>query len=272
MRMIVLRELRKAGYDSNEMIEADNGVAALDRIKESQIDLVVSDWNMPDMTGIELLAELRREGIKVPFGFVTSESAGEIRRRALDAGADFIVTKPFTGDDLCRAVEEALGGSGNGTTAGGSAELTVASVLAGLLDRDVVTADSEPPQKSVSRAVATYVTNPGGKTVYCVAEMAAAVAMGAALSRIPGSQAEEWSTARALPDAIQQNLHEVANVLAKVAIPADSGERSVLQEVVIIPDLDEVPGVGKVSDDRWRLCQELRISGYPTGRLGFIEA
>lgn len=271
--MIVLRELRKAGYDSDSMIEADNGLAALERIKEDNIELVVSDWNMPDMSGIDLLLALRREGIKVPFGFVTSESAGEIRRKALDAGADFIVTKPFTGDDLSSAVDQAMGGSagGGGSDPTRASEVTVASVLSGLLDRDVMTTDSGPPRTSVSRAVATYGTMPGAHTILCVAEMAAAVAMGAALSRIPGSQAEEWSTARALPEAMQQNLHEVANVLAKVATSAEGGERSVLKEVIIIPDLEELPGLGKIPDDRWLNCHELRIEGYPTGRLGFIE-
>jgi two-component system, chemotaxis family, chemotaxis protein CheY len=274
MRMIVLRELRKAGYDTGQAVEADNGLTALDKIRAGGVELVLSDWNMPDMSGIELLAELRREGIAVPFGFVTSESAGEIRRRALEVGADFVVTKPFTGDDLSRQVDLALGGGGEGSGEGAGAagkEQTVADVLTELLGRDVVTVDAAPPDKSTSRAVARYVTAPGGRAVFCVAEMSAAAAMGAALSRIPGSQAGEWAQAHALPEAIHQNLYEVANVLAKIVVPPDSGERGVLQDVSIIPDLIELPGQTAVSPDAWRTSFELRIEGYPPGRVGFIS-
>lgn len=105
----------RAGFDIEH---APTPVAALRRIGSGRWDLVITDVEMPDMTGIELLAELRREGITVPFGFVTSESAGEIRRRALEVGADFVVTKPFTGDDLSRQLDLALGGGGQGSTVG----------------------------------------------------------------------------------------------------------------------------------------------------------
>lgn len=273
MRMIVLRDLRNAGFDTGHAVEADNGLTALDKIRAGGVELVLSDWNMPDMTGIELLAELRREGITVPFGFVTSESAGEIRRRALEGGADFVVTKPFKADDLSREVDRALRGGGQGCTGCTvvpGQDMTTADVLAELLGRDVVAADGPPPDKSTSRAVARYVTTPGGRTVYFVAEMAAAVAMGAALSRIPPSQAAVWAQAHALPEAIDQNLYEVADVLSKVVVPPNSGERGVLQDVSIIPDLFELPGQTKVTAGAWRVSFELRIEGYPAGRVGFI--
>ncbi len=96
MRMIVRRTLRLAGFGDFEVVEATDGKVALDMIHESEPDLVLSDWNMPNMMGIELLTQLRQEGIKVPFGFVTSEGTKEMRARAANAGAKFLIAKPFT--------------------------------------------------------------------------------------------------------------------------------------------------------------------------------
>ena len=107
MRMIVRRSLRQAGFGSAEVLEAADGKLALDSIREACPDLVLSDWNMPEMTGIELLEELRREGRTVRFGFVTTEGTPDMRARALEAGALFLLAKPFTPDDLRDTLEKA---------------------------------------------------------------------------------------------------------------------------------------------------------------------
>mgnify|MGYP000054675006 FL=1 len=95
MRMIVIRTLRQAGYSKHEMTEAQNGIEALKVIEASPPDLVLSDWNMPDMSGIELLKALRQSGSQIKFGFITSENSEEMRMRAVEAGASFLIGKPF---------------------------------------------------------------------------------------------------------------------------------------------------------------------------------
>ncbi len=107
MRMIVRRSLRQAGFGNCEVLEANDGKLALASIREACPDLVLSDWNMPEMTGIELLEELRREGQTVRFGFVTTEGTPDMRARALEAGALFLLAKPFTPDDLRDTLEKA---------------------------------------------------------------------------------------------------------------------------------------------------------------------
>ena len=97
MRQIVIRTLRQAGYDW-DITEAADGALALEVVTEEQPDLVLSDWNMPNMTGIELLNALRAAGDDVPFGFVTSEGSPEMRGLAEAAGALFLVAKPFTAE------------------------------------------------------------------------------------------------------------------------------------------------------------------------------
>jgi two-component system chemotaxis response regulator CheY len=105
MRMIIRKTLRLAGFDGHEISETDDGTKALALIKSKPPDLVLSDWNMPNMTGIELLENLAKEGIKTTFGFVTTEATSSMRQRAANAGARFLISKPFTPE----AFKEILG-------------------------------------------------------------------------------------------------------------------------------------------------------------------
>ncbi len=104
MRMIVQRALRQTGLPIKQFYEAENGRVALDVVSAESPDWILCDWNMPEMTGIEFLRELRGNGNQTRFGFVTSQSAPEIRDTALEAGAQFLITKPFTPDAFERAL------------------------------------------------------------------------------------------------------------------------------------------------------------------------
>jgi two-component system, chemotaxis family, chemotaxis protein CheY len=99
MRNIVMRAVRQAGYEVT-FVEAVNGAEALKVIRASPPTLVMADWNMPEMSGIELLQALRAEGNAVKMGFVTSESDPAMRDQAFQAGALFMLTKPFSPDAM----------------------------------------------------------------------------------------------------------------------------------------------------------------------------
>ena len=105
MRMMILRTLRQAGIDAGDVEQAEDGAIALDMIRNEVPDLVLADWNMPNMTGIELLEALRAEDIGVTFGFITTESGDELRAQATAAGAKFMITKPFTVDAFERVLD-----------------------------------------------------------------------------------------------------------------------------------------------------------------------
>jgi two-component system, chemotaxis family, chemotaxis protein CheY len=109
MRQIVKRTLRQAGYTNVEVCEAGNGLEALEVVAAESPDLVLCDWNMPEMNGIDLLTTLRANGRDVPFGFVTSEGSPEMRERAENAGALFLIAKPFTPEAFRDALEPVLG-------------------------------------------------------------------------------------------------------------------------------------------------------------------
>lgn len=109
MRMIVRRTLKQAGFDKYEVDEAQNGVEALQKLKVGpQPKLVLSDWNMPDMSGYELLTKLRADNNNVPFAMITTEGTLEMRQKAAAAGALFLIQKPFTAEELARAVGTVL--------------------------------------------------------------------------------------------------------------------------------------------------------------------
>ena len=98
MRMIVTRTLRQAGYGDHAFVEAVDGADAFTKVATEAPDLVLSDWNMPRVSGIELLRALRASGNDVRFGFVTSESTEAMRATAEQAGALFLIGKPFTAE------------------------------------------------------------------------------------------------------------------------------------------------------------------------------
>ena len=108
MRMIVIRTLKQAGFGGHTIIEASDGAEALQKIEQDAPELVLSDWNMPEMKGIELLQKVREAGNKVRFGFITSESSADTKKLATKSGADFLLTKPFTADTMLVTLEPML--------------------------------------------------------------------------------------------------------------------------------------------------------------------
>ena len=100
MRMIVKRTLRQAGFGDHDIVEAEDGQQGLDAVQSESPDVVLSDWNMPNMSGIEFLQALRAAGNGINFGFITSESSSEMKAEATTSGAMFFITKPFTADSF----------------------------------------------------------------------------------------------------------------------------------------------------------------------------
>lgn len=100
MRMMVRRTLRQVGLADIEVEEAENGAAGLAAARSGHHDLILSDWNMPEMSGIEFLRELRAEGRTTPFGLVTSEGSPDMRAVAMREGANFLIQKPFDAADF----------------------------------------------------------------------------------------------------------------------------------------------------------------------------
>ncbi|WP_342346907.1 chemotaxis response regulator CheY [uncultured Nitrospira sp.] len=106
MRRIVKNVLRQIGF--SDIMEAENGQDALTKLKAGGFGLVVSDWNMPVMQGIELLRAVRADAeLKtLPFLMVTAEAQKENLIEAVQAGVSNYVVKPFTAEVLQGKLEK----------------------------------------------------------------------------------------------------------------------------------------------------------------------
>lgn len=105
MRRIVKTCLRQLGFEN--IAEAEDGKVALEKLKNSEFKLIVSDWNMPNMMGIDLLRAVRSdEKLKhLPFLMVTAEAQKENVLEAAKAGVSNYIVKPFTADQLQTKLE-----------------------------------------------------------------------------------------------------------------------------------------------------------------------
>lgn len=106
MRRIVKNLLKQLGFENID--EAEDGNMALNKMKSSSYGLVVSDWNMPNMEGIELLRNVRADASlkDTPFLMVTAEAEKEKVIEAIKAGVDNYIVKPFTADILKEKLEK----------------------------------------------------------------------------------------------------------------------------------------------------------------------
>ena len=106
MRRIVKGALKQLGF--KDIIEAEDGKAAFDELKKEKVGLIVSDWNMPNMTGLELLKAVRGDdGLKdIPFLMVTAEGQKDNVVEAIKSGVSNYVVKPFTPDTFSEKLQK----------------------------------------------------------------------------------------------------------------------------------------------------------------------
>jgi two-component system chemotaxis response regulator CheY len=108
MRRIIINTLHKLGHQ--DIVEASNGREGIDRVTEGAVDLVITDWNMPEMNGIEFIRSLRTmaQGSKLPVLMVTTNAAQDDIVEALRAGVNNYVVKPFTPDTIKEKIDAVL--------------------------------------------------------------------------------------------------------------------------------------------------------------------
>ena len=110
MRKIEIKTLKSLGFEN--IIEAVDGEVAVAKLREiEKIDLIISDWNMPNKDGYELLVWVRSEDKykHIPFLMATGQGEKKQEKKAVEAGVSSFVAKPFNNDELKQKIEEALG-------------------------------------------------------------------------------------------------------------------------------------------------------------------
>ncbi|MCJ2164032.1 MULTISPECIES: chemotaxis response regulator CheY [unclassified Pseudodesulfovibrio] len=106
MRKIIKNILRQLGF--NNIVEADDGSTAWEVLNKDNIEFIVSDWNMPTMSGIELLRKVRgsEEYADIPFLMVTAEAQQENIIEAVQAKVSNYIVKPFTPETLGQKIDK----------------------------------------------------------------------------------------------------------------------------------------------------------------------
>lgn len=109
MVRIIRNLLKQLGF--NNVDDANDGSTALDKLRDRKYGLVISDWNMDPMTGLQLLKEVRADGAlkSTPFIMVTAESKTENVVAAKEAGVNNYIVKPFNAETLKRKMGSVIG-------------------------------------------------------------------------------------------------------------------------------------------------------------------
>lgn len=109
MRKIIINALNKTELKGSKVVEAADGKDGFDKFAAGNFGLILSDWNMPEMDGLEFVEKVRRADNKVKIIMITTEGTFGKLENALDAGVDEYVTKPFTPEMLDRKVRKVFG-------------------------------------------------------------------------------------------------------------------------------------------------------------------
>lgn len=111
MRAVIKKVISISGFKMDQCFEAGNGIEALNVLADDWVDVIMSDINMPEMDGFELLKELQKDDLlkNIPVVVVTTESSEERMQNAFNLGARGFIKKPFLPEDIKKILHEVIG-------------------------------------------------------------------------------------------------------------------------------------------------------------------
>ncbi len=111
MRLMIKKTFKAAGYRDSEFFQAANGIKALELLKHNWIDIVITDYTMPEMNGLELIRSMKQDELlrEIPIVVIASDASPEKINRFLESGAVSYLKKPFAPEQLRDIITEILG-------------------------------------------------------------------------------------------------------------------------------------------------------------------
>lgn len=111
MREVIKKIISISGFKMDQCFEAGNGKEALEALAEGWVDVIVSDINMPEMNGFELLTELKKDNLlkEIPVIVITTESSEKRMQDAFNLGAKGFIKKPFSPEEVKKILYEVIG-------------------------------------------------------------------------------------------------------------------------------------------------------------------
>ena len=127
MRMVIIKTIKACGFQVGQFFEAANGNEALEALKKEWVDLVITDYNMPDMNGLSLIEEMKGDDLleKIPVVMVTTEGSRERVQAFMEKGAADYIKKPFSPEAIRDKLKQIMGETqdGDGSAENGDDEL-----------------------------------------------------------------------------------------------------------------------------------------------------
>ena len=111
MRAVIKKTIKASGFKTGEIHDASDGQAALDILKDKWVDLVLTDYNMPNMDGLQFLSKIKKdEALRdIPVVFITTEGSIPRVKEFMDKGAVGYIQKPFSPEDIKQKLNKYLG-------------------------------------------------------------------------------------------------------------------------------------------------------------------
>jgi two-component system chemotaxis response regulator CheY len=116
MRAVIKKTIKASGFDVGQFFDAGNGKEALAVLKQEWLDLVLTDYNMPDMNGMELISSMKGDEVlkTIPVVVITTEGSQQRVKEFLDKGAADYIKKPFTPEEIRNKLTRIMGETGYG--------------------------------------------------------------------------------------------------------------------------------------------------------------
>jgi two-component system, chemotaxis family, chemotaxis protein CheY len=116
MRAVIRKTIEISGFSVGGCFDAANGLEALEILKNNWVDLVLTDYNMPEMNGLELIEEMKKSELLAAIDIVviTSEGSELMVQQFLEKGASGYIQKPFTPEDIRKKLNDIIGETENG--------------------------------------------------------------------------------------------------------------------------------------------------------------
>lgn len=277
MRKIIIRTLKQAGYEDHSFIEAVDGREGLKLIDSMRPDIVLTDWHMPEMSGLEMLQALKERGSRVRIGLVTTERSAEKMQMAEEAGALFVVNKPFTVESLQEAILPVLDEQTAAQTVKPEKKKSL-FVLPHVVEVENAVKDLMMVPVKVRQAkpqlldqrpmiVGLYGGEDNRTRAMWVCDLYACGVIGGSLTLFPPHQVFNLFREHKISEGMFDNVREILNVFAGLFYRQEIHQEVHLTASHIIvkpnPKLDDLMTSGSVQ----RLDMEVQSDSYGKGRM-----
>lgn len=288
MQAIIRRTLEKLGYKDNEFKTAADGREALDIIRTWEPHLVISDWHMPNMSGIELLDEIKKQMLDIKVGLVTTETSPVRVVQAKEAGAIFVVHKPFEIAELQQAVLPIVQGSVEGeqmlteSTSGEAAtpenselQMPTTGALEKILDgfASMKVSVIRTERTGINYKYLPYVLGlfsdnaTDAIKAVCIMDLRATAILGCAYNGARPEIVKATIESKTLSKGLLDNNKRLLKMVSALFYDPESQQDLSLKSVNLIPKpFDRLDQLGSSSSDK-RVDLKVSVDGYGEGQV-----